>query len=126
VVSVNSMPGCPACPFGGRPSGSGKLYPDAAPGGLQPVRERTNRSSLMLASVGVPAWRMIAASSWFRISITASTPGWPNAASPHAWGLPIPTAVAPSASALEDIRTATDPTVDKHGCAAVYRRDNFG
>ena len=27
---------------------------------------------------------------------------------------------------FEDIRTATDPAVDKYGSAAVYRRDDFG
>jgi hypothetical protein len=36
---------------------------------------RTSRSWVMLARFGVPAWRMIEASSRFRMSMTASTPG---------------------------------------------------
>src|SRR6185369_5044373 len=53
------------------------------------------------AIVGVPACRMICSVSRRKMVRTASTPGCPKAAKPHAGGRPTPTAVAPSASALK-------------------------
>jgi hypothetical protein len=56
---------------------------------------------VILSREGVPACRIIVLNSRRNISRTASTPGWPNAPSPHASCLPVPTAVAPIATALK-------------------------
>lgn len=61
----------------------------------------TTALRVILSREGVPACRMIVLNSRRSISRTTSTPDWPNAANPHASGLPVPTAVAPSARALK-------------------------
>jgi hypothetical protein len=50
-------------------------YAPSARGTYCQLGVRTSRSWVMLARFGVPAWRMIEASSRFRMSMTASTPG---------------------------------------------------
>ena len=62
----------------------------------RPIRE------LLISFIdGVPIWPMTIANSARRISKTLSTPTWPKEDKPQRYGLPIQTASAPIAKALD-------------------------
>ena len=70
-----------------------------------------------------PVCAMMTCNSRRIIATTVSTPSCPNEERPQIWGRPIPTAVAPSASALKaQLQGVIEPSLENRGRRTVVLR----